>query len=225
MQAVNIPIEVIFNVHPILEKYKSILMITAAGVMLFVFYLFNFSDSKQGEDEDNFTSMGIEDEVQETVEAEASETPAAEQENASVYVDVKGEVEAPGLYEVRKGERLKFVIDRAGGFTPQADSNIINLAIKVTDEMLIYVPKIGEAEAAFPVIQGNQGSSEETKINLNEATKEEFESLPGIGPAKAATFIQYREENGPYKKIEDIKNISGIGDKTFEKLKEYIFIQ
>jgi competence protein ComEA len=223
MQAVNIPIEVIFNVHPIIEKYKSILMIAAVGVMIFVLYLFNFPDSKQ--EEGNFTSMGIEDEEPETVEVEASETPAAEQENASVYVDIKGEVEAPGLYEVRKGERLKFVIDRAGGFTPQADSNIINLAIKVTDEMLIYVPKIGEAEAAFPVIQGSQGSSEETKINLNEATKEEFESLPGIGPAKAATFIQYREENGPFKKIEDIKNISGIGDKTFEKLKEYIFVQ
>lgn len=223
MQAVNIPIEVIFNVHPIIEKYKSILMIAAAGVMLFVLYLLNFSDSKQ--EEGNFTTMGIEDEVPETVEAEAPEPPPSEQEDASVYVDVKGEVEAPGLYEVRKGERLKFVIDRAGGFTPQADSNIINLAIKVTDEMLIYVPKIGEAEAAFPVIQGNQGSSEETRINLNEATKEEFESLPGIGPAKAATFIQYREENGPFNKIEDIKNISGIGDKTFEKLKEYIFVQ
>jgi competence protein ComEA len=223
MQAVNIPIEVIFNVHPIIEKYKSILMIAAVGVMLFLLYLLNFSDSKQ--EEGNFTSMGIEDEVPETVEGEALEPLPSEQENASVYVDVKGEVEAPGLYEVRKGERLKFVIDRAGGFTPQADSNIINLAIKVTDEMLIYVPKIGEAEAAFPVIQGSQGSSEETKINLNEATKEEFESLPGIGPAKAGTFIQYREENGPFNKIEDIKNISGVGDKTFEKLKEFIFVQ
>jgi competence protein ComEA len=222
MQAVNIPIEVIFNVHPILEKYKSILMIAAAGVLIFVLYLLNFSDSKE---EGTFTSMDKEVKEPVKVVAEASETPAAEQENASVYVDVKGEVEAPGLYEVRKGERLKFVIDRAGGFTPQADSNIINLAIKVTDEMLIYVPKKGEAEAAYPVIQGSQDSSEETKINLNEATKEEFESLPGIGPAKAATFIQYREENGPYKKIEDIKNISGIGDKTYEKLKEYIFVQ
>ncbi|WP_175990974.1 helix-hairpin-helix domain-containing protein [Bacillus sp. Marseille-Q1617] len=209
--------------HPIIEKHKSILVIAAIAAIILAFYLLGFSESKT--EEGKFAAVNIEAEEPKAVEADTSENPALPEEDTSVFVDVKGEVKEPGLYEVRKGERLKFVIDKAGGFTPQADRNLINLAIKVTDEMLIYVPEIGEVVSAVPVIQGNQGSTEETKINLNEASEEEFESLPGIGPAKAATFVQYREENGPFTKIEDIKNISGIGDKTFEKLKEYIFVQ
>ncbi|MGR3765103.1 helix-hairpin-helix domain-containing protein [Rossellomorea sp. NS-SX7] len=209
--------------HPIFEKYKSIFVAAAFVVIIFVFYLLEFSDSESGEGD--LTAMSIETEERNTVDVDAAEKQAVEEQADSVYVDVKGEVKVPGLYEVKKGERLKFVIDKAGGFTREADSNLINLAIKVTDEMMIYVPKIGEVSAGEPFILGNQNSSNESKINLNEASEEEFESLPGIGPAKAATFVQYREENGPFTKIEDIKNISGIGDKTFEKLKEHIFVQ
>lgn len=209
--------------HPIFEKYKSIFVAAAFVVIIFVFYLLEFSDSESGEGD--LTAMSIETEEPNTVDVDAAEKQAVEEQADSVYVDVKGEVKVPGLYEVKKGERLKFVIDKAGGFTREADSNLINLAIKVTDEMMIYVPKIGEVSAGEPFILGNQNSSNESKINLNEASEEEFESLPGIGPAKAATFVQYREENGPFTKIEDIKNISGIGDKTFEKLKEHIFVQ
>ncbi|WP_171910709.1 helix-hairpin-helix domain-containing protein [Rossellomorea aquimaris] len=199
-------------------------MIAALGTAIVMFYFLNSSD---GQPEGNgLNSMTIEAKDLEVEGGEAPSDKASEPVDESVYVDVKGEVKKPGLYEVKKGERLKSVIDRAGGFTAKADSKLINLAIKVTDEMLIYVPGEGEAAAQVPFIQENAASpGEDGKINLNEASQEDFETLPGIGPAKAAAFVQYRDENGPFTRIEDIKDISGIGDKTFEKLKELIFVQ
>ncbi|NQD66622.1 hypothetical protein HP456_11900 [Bacillus haikouensis] len=214
--------------HPIFEKYKSILMIAAGCICVIVLVLIAFREREPKET--IIPEVPAQNEEKETgapASNEASELKkqggSGEEEN--VFVDVKGSVKKPGLYKVKRGERLKFVIDRAGGFTAEADIKLINLAVKVSDEMLIYVPERGEVESDIPVIQGEQSGSDETKINLNSGTQEEFETLPGIGPAKAATFIQYREENGPFSKIEDIKDISGIGEKTFEKLKDYIFVQ
>ncbi|TMU85608.1 hypothetical protein FGG79_10360 [Bacillus sp. BHET2] len=202
----------------IIEKYRSVLVIFVICVALLIaFILKNASGSPV--EEPSFTAASVEEEVVE---------PEQVKEPERVYVDVKGEVAKPGLYEVRKGDRLKFVIDRAGGFTEAADEKVMNLAVKVIDEMMIYVPKVGEVEThpelltPFPTSESNNANS---KLNINTATQEEFETLPGIGPAKAATFVQYREENGPFASIEDIQNISGIGEKTFEKLKEHIFVQ
>ncbi|KSU63766.1 hypothetical protein AS034_05860 [[Bacillus] enclensis] len=210
--------------HPLIEKHKALLMIAALGTAIVLFYFLNTSDGQP--DENELASMTIETKEPEGEGGEAPSEIAAPPVEESVYVDVKGEVNKPGLYEVKKGERLKFVIDRAGGFTAKADSKLINLAIRVTDEMLIYVPGEGEAATQFPLIQETSASSGgDGKIDLNEASQEDFETLPGIGPAKAAAFVQYREENGPFASIEDIKNISGIGDKTFEKLQELIFVQ
>ncbi|MEG9297211.1 helix-hairpin-helix domain-containing protein [Mangrovibacillus sp. Mu-81] len=213
--------------HPIFEKYKSILVIAAACIGVIVLFLLKFPGSEAKEKIIPEVPAQVEEEAE---GAELNEESEQKQQGDiegedSVFVDVKGSVKKPGLYKVKRGERLKFVIDRAGGFTAEADVKLINLAVKVTDEMLIYVPEMGEVQSEIPVIQGEQGGSDETKINLNSATLDEFETLPGIGPAKAATFVQYRDENGPFNKIEDIKNISGIGDKTFEKLKDYIFVQ
>ncbi len=144
----------------------------------------------------------------------------------TVFVDVKGAVNKPGLYEVKQGERMKFVIDEAGGFAENADKKQINLAVKVSDEMMVYVPAIGEkADTMIKPETTVNADHSNNKININTADQADFEELPGIGPAKAATFIQYREEHGLFTNIEEIKGISGIGEKTFEKLKEFIFVQ
>jgi competence protein ComEA len=211
--------------HPIFEKYKSILVIAAACIGVIILFLLKFPGSEAEEKFIPEVPAQVEEEGAVLNEESEQKQQGDFEEEDSVFVDVKGSVKKPGLYKVKKGERLKFVIDRAGGFTAEADVKLINLAVKVTDEMLIYVPEIGEVQSEIPVIQGEQDGSDETKVNLNSATQEEFETLPGIGPAKAATFVQYREENGPFDKIEDIKNISGIGEKTFEKLKDNIFVQ
>ncbi len=202
----------------IIEKYRSVLVILVICVALLIaFILKNVSGAPV--EEPSFTTASKEEEE---IEPEQVKDPER------VYVDVKGEVVKPGLYEVRQGDRLKFVIDRAGGFTEEADEKVINLAVKVIDEMMVYVPKVGEVEA-HPELLASSPTSEmnnaNSKLNINTATQQEFETLPGIGPAKAGTFVQYREENGPFASIEDIQNISGIGEKTFEKLKEHIFVQ
>ncbi len=137
---------------------------------------------------------------------------------STVIVDVKGEVNQPGVYEVDHDARIHEVILLAGGFTDEADEFPVNLAQKVYDEMTIIVPKVGEASMNI----GNQ--SGDGKVRINFATEEEIESLPGIGPAKAQAIIQYREEHGHFKQIEDLLNVSGIGEKTLENMKDDIQI-
>ncbi|WP_064092422.1 helix-hairpin-helix domain-containing protein [Rossellomorea aquimaris] len=206
--------------QPLIEKYNTILVVIGIGVVCMVVFFVNTTSNDPVEEKN--LELPFREKMEETT-AKRDETKINEKNN--VFVDVKGEVAFPGLYEVEQGERLKFVIDQAGGFTEEADKKLINLAVKVTDEMLIYVPKIGEMEADAQLITQKGTSSSIQRVDLNTASKEDFETLPGIGPSKATAFVKYREENGPYQKIEDIKEISGVGEKTFEKLKEYIFVQ
>ena len=147
-----------------------------------------------------------------------------------IKVDVKGAVLSPGLYTALGGERVLDLVEKAGGFIAEADRNRVNLAQIVEDQMVIYVPVIGEEGENLPVQNGEIGSlgtgndQEGKKVNLNTADETELQTLTGVGPSKAAAIIQYRTENGPFQKIEDLKHISGIGEKTFEKLKEDISI-
>jgi competence protein ComEA len=201
-------------VQSLIEKYRTVLVILAICAIVLIAYILKNATAPPVK-EASFTAAPVKKET------EPEELKIVEK----VFVDVKGEVVKPGLYEVRQGDRLKFVIDKAGGFTAEADKKVINLAVKVSDEMMIYVPKIGEIEPpllASPMPGNDPGKD---RININTATQQEFETLPGIGPAKASTFIQYREEHGPFETIEEIQNISGVGEKTFEKLKEYIYVQ
>jgi len=201
-------------VQSLIEKYRTVLVILVICAIVLIAYILK-SASAAPVKEASFTAAPVKK------EKEPEKLKIVEK----VFVDVKGEVVKPGLYEVRQGDRLKFVIDRAGGFTPEADKKVINLAVKVSDEMMIYVPKVGEIEmpGLAPSMPGTDSAKD--RININTATQQEFETLPGIGPAKASTFIQYREEHGPFAAIEEIQNISGVGEKTFEKLKEYIYVQ
>ena len=198
----------------LIEKYRTVLVILVICAIVLIAYILKNASAPPVK-EASFTAAPIK------TEKEPEELKIVEK----VFVDVKGEVVKPGLYEVRQGDRLKFVIDRAGGFTPDADKKVINLAVKVSDEMMIYVPRIGEIEPPLLASPMSGNDSGKDRININTATQQEFETLPGIGPAKASTFIQYREEHGPFATLEEIQNISGVGEKTFEKLKEYIYVQ
>ncbi|MBU8879461.1 helix-hairpin-helix domain-containing protein [Bacillus sp. FJAT-29790] len=147
----------------------------------------------------------------------------------SVIVDVKGAVNKPGVYKAGTDERVIDMINKAGGLTEKADEAKINFAMRVEDEMVVYVPAQGEVlEESGSILQGavpaSQGGSD-GKVNLNTANETELQTLPGIGPAKAAAIIEFREMNGPFKVIEDIKSISGIGNKTFEKLQNSIKVK
>lgn len=152
-----------------------------------------------------------------------SEKTPEEQSNPrreKLYVDIKGEIYQPGVYLVDAGDRVIDVIQSAGGFTNEADENQINLAEKVYDEMVIYVPN--QAEEIDVQFESNQ---DDQLININRATQADLEKLPGIGAVKALTIIQYRDENGPFQEVEELQNISGIGAKTFEQLEAFVIVR
>lgn len=147
-----------------------------------------------------------------------------------MYVDVKGAVNKVGMYEVSSDMRVSNVIDMAGGLTDIADEKQINFSQRLEDQMVIYIPYEGEeiSENQFKSITNNSGSTNQREttdlININQATKEELMLLNGVGEKKAEKIIEYREENGSFKAIEDLKNVNGFGEKSFESLKNCISI-
>ncbi len=158
-----------------------------------------------------------------TAEELAGDTPNT---SASViYVQVAGAVHKPGVYELPEGSRVFQAIELAGGTTAQAELKSFNQAALLSDGEMIWVMTMEEA-AAQPVNISGQGSTgEEGKINLNTATKEELMELPGIGAAKAASIIAFREENGSFTQIEDLMKIEGIKEGVFSKIEDYVIVQ
>ena len=156
--------------------------------------------------------------------------------NKEITVYVSGEVNKSGVVTLKEGDRLAVAVEKLGGTTKKADLNNINLAIRVKDEEHYIIPKIGEAkqedlkdvnntkDIENTKIKNENTAKDSSKININTATLEELDKLPGVGEATANKIISHREENGQFKTIEDIKNVNGIGDKKFEKMKELICV-
>ena len=166
-------------------------------------------------------------------------------------VDIKGEVNNPGIYKLKKGSRIIDVVGEAGGLTESADTSVINLSKKITDEMVIIIYSRQEVENWVATkqqeeylqkkclleeegqVENDACIEEKTEsekkqpsamVNINTATKEELMTLSGIGETKAEAIISYREKT-PFQKIEDLKNVSGIGDSTFEEIKSNITVE
>lgn len=152
--------------------------------------------------------------------------------SAIIYVDIGGEVNVPGVYEVSEGTRLFQVIEKAGGLTEDADIDVINRAEAVYDGQKILIASYEESEKrsksqtlAAPAEQsGISSAADEVRVNINTADSVTLQTIPGIGPSKAERIIEYRNTQGRFQSIDDIKNISGIGDKTFESIKKYITV-
>ena len=143
-----------------------------------------------------------------------------------IYVDISGAVKNPGVLKLEENMRVFQAIEMTGGLNADADVSGINMAAILKDENKIYIPKIGEKLETSTInnFQPTPGIDNKGKINLNTATSLQLQELSGIGPSTAEKIIQYREEHGSYSIIEDIKNVSGIGDKTFAKFKDNICI-
>lgn len=150
------------------------------------------------------------------------------EEISIIMVHISGQVYKPGLVELESGKRLKDAVELAGGLKKEADLDKMNLAKKLLDEEKIYIPKIGEelsVEIQSIVTEStiNSNSKDSSKVDINLCDKQELLSLPGIGEVIAGRIIDYREIN-KFKTIEDIKNVSGIGDKKYEGIKELIIV-
>lgn len=159
-------------------------------------------------------------------------------EENKIYIYVTGEVNSPGVVILNKGSRIVDAINEAGGTTDMADITKINLVYILEDGMKVNIPSIEKTEepSNFQYVTSDSGdgksdnsshsSSEKTYsvVNINTATQTELETLPGIGPSLALKIINYRKENGSFSSIDDIKNVSGIGDSKFESLKKYLTV-
>ncbi len=147
--------------------------------------------------------------------------PVKTEEPAFCYVYVCGAVNQPGVYQLAEGARVSEAIELAGGFTEDAVRESYNLAEKVADAQKIQILSVTEAEN-----QQLDGTVEvsDGRINLNTATAAELMTLPGVGQAKADSIISYREEHGGFDKIEDVKNVSGIKEGIFVKMKDSITV-
>jgi comE operon protein 1 len=145
-----------------------------------------------------------------------------------IYVDVKGEVHHPGVYQMKAENRVKDLIEAAGGFTPLADDQKLNLAQLLEDQMVIVVPKKGEevnSELAQAPTSQKKEVGKEGKVNINTATVEELKTLKGIGEKKAEAIIEYRKKNGSFKNKEELMKVRGIGKKLYESFQERVIVQ
>ena len=189
------------------RKYLYIALVLI--IISFFFVLIN---------DNNYDDYILENDIEDIVINEEKDTEIDDY----YVVDVKGEVINPGTYKVSSNERIIDVITLAGGLTENAETISINLSKKVTDEMVILIPKKGENITTDTSYNKTEISESTGKISINRGTKEELMTISGIGKVKAEAIINYRKENGNFKSIEEIKNVSGIGDSTFEKIKDYI---
>ena len=150
------------------------------------------------------------------------------------YVDIKGEVLSPGVYEFSCESRIQEVIKKAGGFTEEADETKINLAQKITDQMQIIVPNLHSKQegGVTEETSGKATSSNTTPsnskqgvININTATLEELQTIKGIGKKKAEAILQYRKEHGAFRSKEDLLQVKGIGKKALEAIESQVTFQ
>ncbi|EGO8857625.1 competence protein ComEA [Enterococcus faecalis] len=162
-----------------------------------------------------------------TTTAEVATDATKERAETMIYVDIKGAVKVPGIYQLKNQQRIWDALALAGGVSEEADTAQVNYAQKVKDQMIIYVPKKGEAVAqSLETLQESAPAqqNQEEKINLNTATEAELQTISGIGAKKAQEIIRFRDEQGPFKTVEELKNVPGIGEKTVEHLKDMLTV-
>lgn len=159
--------------------------------------------------------------------------PETEVTKETIKIDIKGEIENPGVYELLIGSRVIDVIEKSGGFTKNAYVECINLSKKLTDEDMIIIPSVEKnymsTNKTCTISNTESESTNKTDelntfVNINTATKEVLMSLNGIGESKAIKIIEYRTENGNFKTKEEIKNVNGIGETIYEKIKDNITV-
>ena len=195
------------------QNVKSIILAFVCSLVLIIGGLFYFNQNKT-EDYSGVSFSNISNETNNKDEK------AEDKHDEKIFVDVKGAVKHPGVFETTKDKRVKDLIEEAGGLLDDADTSTLNLSQRVKDQMVIYVLKHGEKPKQ--ISYGGSSSSNTDVININTANKEQLMKISGVGKTKAEAIISYREKNGDFKKKEDITKVRGIGKATFDKIKDKI---
>ena len=195
------------------QNVKSIILAFVCSLVLIIGGLFYYNQSKT----EDYSGVSFSNTSNETNDKDEK---AENKHDEKIFVDVKGAVKHPGVFETTKDKRVKDLIEEAGGLLDDADTSTLNLSQKVKDQMVIYVLKHGEKPKQ--ISDGGSSSSNTDVININTANKEQLMKISGVGKTKAEAIISYREKNGDFKKKEDITKVHGIGKATFEKIKDKI---
>ncbi|WP_400164125.1 helix-hairpin-helix domain-containing protein [Brevibacillus sp. TJ4] len=232
------------------ERYRRLILLVAASLFLCSSIWWYMAD-QTGQQDALSAPLSPVVPVQPEEKPAASPAPSASEQSAAreqkadsqpdpphapIYVDVKGSVVAPGVYTFDRSSRVADAIERAGGPLPTADLEQINLAQPLQDGSAVVIPaKRDPADsdtpnhpplAVQPALQtGLLGGQADETININTATKEELMKLPGIGEAKAQAIIEYREQKQRFRSPEELKQISGIGDKMYERIHDQVRVQ
>jgi competence protein ComEA len=198
---------------------NKIVWITLFFILIIVF---NFIQTEQ-KNEVVFANQSKEENVIDK-ETENEKVLSADKKN-EIMIDVKGAIKNPGVFQCKKGDRVFDAIRLAGGFQEKADQTKINLAEKLFDEMVIYVPVIGEEVEQSDINLNSVQSEKSDAIDINHASQSELEKIPGIGPAKAKNILEYIETNGPFSSVEQLDEVNGIGNKSLEQMSPFIIIR
>lgn len=192
---------------------------------------FNIEDEMLNLEEINEVIEGSEETIENKIINENNIDGEGEGVEEIIVVHITGEVNKPGIVILNKNSRIADAINKAGGATKEADLNQINLAYILEDGQKIYIPNKNEKIDEDEYITegngnniGNNSQKEGEKVNINEAMQTELEELPGIGPSLASRIIEYREQNGDFKKIEELQNVKGIGDAKYNDLKDKVTV-
>lgn len=186
-------------------------------IYMVILLMFAVAGGCQGSREGNILmeETGGED-LKENPEPRAQEPEENTAEENLIYVQVNGAVGKPGVYELKEGSRIFQAVELAGGVTELADTKNLNQAETLSDGQMVYVPSFGEQPSQ------ETAGQEDGRINLNTATEAELMALPGIGATRARSILEWREKNGGFQQIEDLKNIEGIKDGVFSKIKDSV---
>lgn len=221
------------------KKIISLIVVISLLAIGYYIYYKNNNTYEEFEDHENLEEFTTYEEKEYTEQEIKKENEEDEQNKEMIIVHITGEVENWGVIELEEGSRVIDAVNKAGGFTEEADIEKVNLAYELTDGVKVYIPSKNEevensitTQKYITTDSGDNVSMEESDmkktnnslVNINEATQTELETLPGIGPSTALKIISYREENGKFSSIEDIKNVSGIGDSKFENIRELICV-
>lgn len=222
-------------------NFKNLKWVLFISVMLIIIMTVGNCSNKTQKYEIAGGTAAEEDEVFEASEGEEPEAstqkePSAENieiadEQKNIFVDIAGEVKMPSVVEIGEDERLQKAVEMAGGLTDGADRNAVNLAQKLVDGAQYIIPSKGEKlivnyqEGSKPSGESAAGQDESGKININTASKEELMELNGIGEVISQRILDYRDENGKFESIENLRDVSGIGDKKFSDIKNDVCVE